>query len=296
MQSAALKYKLIKKIKDERFDVDQIGDYELMLHVGPRDLQVGVVDSLENKMLLLEDFVFPSLSSQDELQQMLEQLFDDHHLLKAAFWKKVKVSVKNNRFVQVPQALFLEEAKEEYLRFNARIDGEQDTVQSVATPGSGSVTVFTLPKELEQWFNNLYPSRNLVFLHQSAALIEGVTRISETRDDNPLYLYVDRFKLHILSAQRGKLVYYNQFVIKQFAEYVRYIMLVMKTLNFSQEKSPVILWGYIGQNSAHYNEFCKYIRNVVFGNRPKHLKFGYMFDELQDHHFFDLYSMHLVGR
>ena len=63
MQSAALNYKLIKKIKDERFDVDKINQYNLMIHVGARDLQVGVVDSVENKMLLLEDFVFPSLSS-----------------------------------------------------------------------------------------------------------------------------------------------------------------------------------------------------------------------------------------
>lgn len=295
MQSAALKYKLIKKIKDERFDVDQISNYELLLHVGPRDLQVGVVDSVEGKMLLLEDFVFPSLSSQDELQLVLEQLFDEHHLLKAAFWKTVKVAIKNNRFVQVPDVLFLEEAKEEYLRFNARIDGERDSVQSVTNPRRGATTVFTVPKEQEEWFKKTYPTPNLVFLHQSAALIEGVARVSETRNDNPLYIYVDRFKLHILSARQGKLVYYNQFIIKQFAEYVKYIMLVMKTLNFSQEKSPVVLWGYVGKNSAHYNEFCKYIRNVVFGYRPKHLKFGYMFDELQDHHFFDLYGMHLIG-
>jgi hypothetical protein len=106
---------------------------------------------------------------------------------------------------------------------------------------------------------------------------------------------VDRFKLHILSARQGKLIYYNQFVIRQFSEYVKYIMLVMKTLNFSQENSQIVLWGYVGKNSPHYNEFYKYIKNVVFGYRPKHIKFGYMFDEVQDHHFFDLYSMNLIG-
>jgi hypothetical protein len=72
-------------------------------------------------------------------------------------------------------------------------------------------------------------------------------------------------------------------------------MLVMKTLNMTQQSSQIVLWGYIGKNSPHYNEFYKYINNVVFGYRPKHLKFGYMFDEVQDHHFFDLFSMHLVG-
>ncbi|HET9487897.1 MAG TPA: DUF3822 family protein [Chryseosolibacter sp.] len=295
MQPTALNYKLIKKIKDERFDVDHINQYTLLLHVGPRDLQVGVVDSTESKMLLLEDFVFPSLSSQEELLEILEQLFDEHALLKAAFWRKVKVSIKNNKFVQVPEALFVEESQAEYLRFNARVDEDNEYVQSVLNPKSRAVTVFTFPKVLRDWFTTLYPGTNLTFLHQSAVLIEGITRVSELRKDNPLYIYVDRFRLHIVSARQGQLIYYNQFVIKQFSEYVKYIMLVMKTLNYSQENSQVVLWGYIGKNSPHYNEFYKYIKNVVFGYRPKHLKFGYLFDEVQDHHFFDLYCMHLIG-
>jgi hypothetical protein len=294
LPSEALKYKLIRKIKDERFDVDLINQYNLMIHVGSRDLQVGVVDPSQEKMLWLEDFVFPSLSSNEELLGTLEQLFDDHQLLKAAFWKSVKVSIKNNKFVQVPDVLYVDESKAEYLQFNASMDAEKECVETVTNRQSKAATVFTFPKELKDWFTKLYPSTNLLFLHQSAVLIEGITRISEFRKDYPLYIFVDRFRLHILAARQGKLIYYNQFVIRQFSEYVKYIMLVMKTLNFDQEKSQIVLWGYIGKNSPHYNEFYKYIQNVVFGYRPKYLKFGYHFDEIQDHHFFDLYSMHLL--
>ena len=295
MQSAALNYKLIKKIKDERFDVDLINRYDLLINIGSRDLQIGVIDAAEERMLLLEDFVFPSLSSQDELLQVLEQLFDDHALLKAAFWKTVKISIKNNKFVQVPEVLFVEESKEEYLRFNAQINSEKEEVISVVNKQANAVTVFAVARDLKDWMKTLYPGTNVVFVHQSAVLIECITHISKNRVDNPIYIYVDRFKLHIVYASKGKLVYYNQFVIKQFAEYIKYIMLVLKTLNLSQESSQVVLWGYIGKNSPHYNEFYKYINNVAFGHRPKHLKFGYMFDEVQDHHFFDLYGMHLVG-
>lgn len=295
MQSAALNYKLIKKIKDERFDVDHIDQYILLIHVGTRDLQVGVVNSADNRMLLLEDFVFPSLSSHNELHQILEQLFDEHSLLKAGFWKKIKISIKNNKFVQVPEALFVEESQSEYLRFNAQVDSANEEVLSVINPRSKAATVFTFPRDLKDWFISLYPESRPIFLHQSAVLIEGVTRVSEHRNDLPLYIFVDRFRLHILYAKQGKLIYYNQFLIKQFSEYIKYIMLVMKTLNLRQESSQIVLWGYIGKNSPHYNEFYKYIKNVVFGHRPKHVKFGYMFDEVQEHHFFDLYSMMLVG-
>ena len=68
----------------------------------------------------------------------------------------------------------------------------------------------------------------------------------------------------------------------------------MKAMGMDQATSRVVLWGYIGNNSPHYQEFIKFVRNVSFGARPKHLKFGYLFDEMQDHHFFDLYSLSLL--
>jgi hypothetical protein len=67
----------------------------------------------------------------------------------------------------------------------------------------------------------------------------------------------------------------------------------MKSMNMDQQRSEVVLWGYIGKNSPHYLEFEKYIQNVSFGGRLPNLKFGYMFDEVQEHHFFDLFSLSL---
>ncbi|HYC83996.1 MAG TPA: DUF3822 family protein [Chryseosolibacter sp.] len=290
-----LNYKLIKKIKDDRFDEDNISQYYLLINVGTKDLQVAVIEPAEGRVILVEDYVFPSLSSQDELMHVLEVLFDSHAFLKAAFWKSIKICIKNNKFVQVPAVLFLEDSGAEYLRYNATIDPETEDVIFVDNPRTQAVTVFSMQKDLVAWLKSLYPNNPPVFMHQSAALIEGVTLFSMQRKENYLYVYVDRFKLHILACNEGKLLYYNHFVIKQFSDYIRYIMLVMKSLNQDQRSSRVMLWGYIGKNSPHYHEFYKYINNVVFGHRPAYLKFGYMFDEIQDHHFFDLYSMHLLG-
>jgi hypothetical protein len=295
LQTAALNYKLIKKIKDERFDEDLIHQYQLLINVGFRDLQIGVVEDQENRMLLLEDYVFPSLSSSEELLRILDELFDAHPFLRAAFWKGVKISFKNNKFVQVPEALYLEEAKSEYLRFNAYIE-EDEEVHSILNPKTKAVTVFAVSAELVRWILQLYPEEKVTFMHQSAVLIETLTTFSTYKKDNSLYIYVDRFKLHILSCKNGNLLYYNQFSIKQFSDYIKYIMLVLKSLNLSQQNSQVVLWGYIGKNSPHYNEFYKYINNVIFGHRPKFLTFGYMFDEVQDHHFFDLYGIQLLHR
>lgn len=295
MQTASITYKLIKKIKDERFDEELIHQYHLLIAISTRDVQVVIVDPRENRVLLLEDYVLPALESHKELLHLLVQLFDAHALLRAGFWKKIKVSVKNQKFVQVPQALFVEECLADYLKFNAQIDSDEECVTAIANPKADAMTVFALNKDLRDWLLSIYPTNPPIFVHQSAALIEGVLKFSENRTDDPLYIYVDRFKLHILSCSNGKLIYYNQFVIKQFSDYVKYIMLVMKSLNLNQSTSQVILWGYIGKNSPHYQEFYKYISNVTFGDVPSYLQFGYMFDEVQEHHFFDAYSIHLLG-
>lgn len=291
MQSIAA-FKLIKKIKDERFEEDNIHGYTLLLNVGPRDVQVGVVDSNESRLLYLEDYVLPSVSSSDDLIYTLEQLFDYHAFIRAGFWKQIKISLKNQKLVQVPQALFEESVAPNYLNLNAQPSPAEETY-FVSMQRSEAVTVFAIQKELKAWVEQKYPQKQFILLHQSAALIEGIMRVAEKRTDNPLYLYVDRFKLHIISANQGKLIYYNQFNILSFQDYIRYIMLVMKTLNMDQKTSKVVMWGYIGKNSPHYHEFYKYIQNVSFGERPDNLKFGYMFDEVQDHHFIDLYSIDL---
>jgi hypothetical protein len=294
LQTTALQYKLIRKIKDERFDEEYLHQYHLLINIGTRDFQLLVINPDENSVLLLEDFVLPNLTSHEELLHLLDQLFDSHALLKAGFWKKIKISFKNQKFVQVPLALFAEEALTEYVKFNAHIDPLKEDFIASGNTLAKAVTVFAVNKDLKSWIDGVYPNNPPIFTHQSAALIEGVMNYAKNRNDNPLYIYVDRFKLHILACKGQKLIYYNQFAIKQFSDYVKYIMLVMKSLSMDQHNSQVVLWGYIGKNSPHYHEFYKYINNVTFGTRPEKLKFSYIFDEVQEHHFFDLYSLHLI--
>lgn len=293
MQTATLGYKLIRKIKDEKFDEENLHQYSLLIQLGARDFQACVVDD-SNRVLLLEDYVFNDVGSPEEQVAIVKELYDAHPLLMAGFWKKVTFSIKSNKFVQVPGQLFVETSAAEYLKFNARIEPDKDQILFCRNATLDSITVYVAPKPLYDWLTTIYKNASLKFIHQSTALIEGVLNVAKKQKDTPLYLYVDRFKMHILAAKSGQLIYYNQFPIKHFADYVKYIMLVLTALGMDQQTSQVVMWGYIGKNSPHYHEFIKYIRNVNFGDRPRDLSFGYLFDELQEHHFFDLYSIHLL--
>ena len=289
------RHKLIKKLKDEKFDEEKLHQYILLAQIGAKDFQTAVVDSVDNRLIFFEDYVFSEINSQEELLVAVRGLFESHEYISAGFWKEVRLSIKNNKFIHVPGSLFMEDAAAEYLKFNAVVDLQKETILSCRNSSTDAVTVYAVHTDLIEWLKQIYTRTTLHLFHQSTALIEGVLTSARSRTTQPLYVYVDRFKLHILFIKDNKLVYYNQFLIKQFADYVKYIMLVIRAMGLNQETSPVLLWGYIGKNSPHYQEFVKYVRNVSFGERPQHIKFGYIFDEVQEHHFYDLFSVSLLS-
>jgi hypothetical protein len=258
-QSTTIGYKLIKKIKDDRFDEENIHQYDLLVQLSIRDFQIGIVDCSDGRILFFEDYVLGDLSSHQELLDLFQTLFESHPILQAGFWHSVKVSFKNSKFVQVPNSLFVKEAAPDYLKFNATIDQGKEEIIYCENKSIGAVTIFAVQSDLLSWLNRIYSNSTIHLVHQSTALIEGALQFSEQASNNRLYIYVDRFKLHILSIENKKLIYYNQFAIKQFSDYVKYIMLVMKGLGMNQQTSEIVLWGYISNNSPHYLEFVKYI-------------------------------------
>ena len=293
MSATTVSYKLVKKVKDSKFDVEDLHHYALSIQIGTRDFQLLVTDSRDNRVLLLEDFILSSITSYKGLTESLEEIFDEHHLLRAGFWKKIKVSFKNNKFALVPASLFDKSSMIDYVRINANVDPERDELMYYKHINCDAVNVFAVNKTLHNWVKQAYATKKIECVHQSSNIIEGIMSQVKHYQENNIFLYVDRFKLHIIATKNRKLQYYNQFVIKQFSDYIKYIMTAMKGLDHDQRETSVVLWGYIGKKSPHYQEFAKYIGNLSFGDRPDFLKFGYFFDEVQDHHFFDLYGLQI---
>jgi hypothetical protein len=293
LKAAKKEYKLFKKIKEDKFEVDQLHHYDLNLLLGNRDLQIAVIDKRDNRCLIVEDFIISSIDSYSKLVDIFEHIFDDHHLLKAGFWSTVKVGIKGNKFALVPESLFNPDSIFDYLKFNCKINKEYDKLMYFKHAKSAAVNTFAIDSRLYNWLESLYTKNKICYFHQSSALIEGVLKQLKNYPSDSIFVYVDRFKLHIITSKNNQLEYYNQFYIKQFADYIKYIMTVMKGLNRNPHNTNVVLWGYLGKQSKHYNEFAKYIKNISFGERPKSLKYGYPFDEIEDHHYFDLYNVHL---
>ena len=289
----ASNYKLIKQIKDKDFDVDKLHQYSLSIQIGPRDFQLLVVNTSNNQCLLLEDFGLAKIESYPQLVETLKIIFENHHVLSAGFWKSVKISIKNSKYSFVPATLFDKNALDNYLQINCKVNKKIEELIYFKHINCDVVNIFAINNRILNWISKAYPNINVLYTHQASTLIEGVLKASKEYSEDTLFIYVDRFRLHLITTENNNLRYYNQFPINNFADYMKYIMLVLKGLGHHQKSTKVVIWGYIGKQSPHFHEFSKFIQNLSLGDRPTYLKYGYQFDEIEDHQYTDLYASYL---
>ncbi len=51
-------FRLLKKIKDPKFEIDRLEFYSLSLYIGQKDFQILITDHETGYVVLLEDYVF----------------------------------------------------------------------------------------------------------------------------------------------------------------------------------------------------------------------------------------------
>ena len=188
---------------------------------------------------------------------------------------------------------FVKESAGDYLLFNSEIKKGLESITYYKHIGSDAVNVFAYDQKLVTWIQSLYPKKKIQIIQQGSALIEGVLRYDDHTHEKSMFCLYDAGILHIVVTKDQKLYYYNQFAVRKSNDFLKYIMLVFKEIGLSQKSTKVLVWGNIKPKSPQIEILRKYIKNISFGSKPSYLKFGYHFDEIMDHQYFDVFSIFL---
>ena len=293
MSITTAQYKLRQKVKDNKFSIEKLENYNLLLQAGEREFQLIVVDSQSHRCLLLEHYDLFGTETEESYLSTLESLFRDHHLLMAGFWNGVKLSVKNQKFCLVPASLFDKDKLGSYLRLSCKTDELKDRLFYYKHVKNSAVTVFAANARLIDWLNERYPNLGIQVLHHTSALTEGLLNYNDLSSQQDVFLLLENNMLSIVVINDHKLEYCNLFHCQNEQELVRYVLLLFQQLKLDRNHTKTVLWGNIDVKSSWFTELYPYIRNLSFGTRPKFVNFSYMFDEVQDHRFFDLYSIYV---
>lgn len=286
-------YKLNKRIKDDTFNTELISDYNLHLQINSNLFRVCVTDSEKNRCMLLEDYQLSSVLFPEQLIEQLELIYEDHTTLKAGFWRSIRLAVKNTSFSLIPESLFDKQFLKEYLNLNCALKEEPiEEILFYKQDSTSAVNIFSADKKVMDWFSSVYPQKSVKFVHHTSPMIEGVMKNYPQKDQKSMFIQVEDNYLTILVTRHKTLEFCNTFYFTTPDDFVYYIMFVYEQLQLNPDYNHLTIWGEIVPDSAIYNKLFKYIRNISFGQKPNSIYFGYHFDEIMDHRFFDLYSMH----
>ncbi len=286
-------YKLVQRVKDPKFSIDELEHYSLTMQVGIRDIQFAVTDTQDNQCMGLEDYKLEGVKTVNGRLRLIKQILDNHEYLTAGFWRDVKLSLKTHKFSLVPSNMFVQEAAADYLAVNSEIKTSFEDVAYYKQISMDTVNIFAAETKLCKWIESIYKRKKVHVIHQGSALIEGIFKHQDHIQEKGMYCYIDRGIMHIIVTEEGKLLFYNQFAVRKKEDFLKYIMLVFNEMKLDSKKSQLLIWGFINPNSDEMTLLKKYIRNVSFGSKPSFLKFTHQYDEIQDHKYFDVLSGYL---
>jgi hypothetical protein len=290
----AIQHRLNKKVKDDKFTPEEIGRYNLSLQLNTTIFRICVTDSASNRCLLVEDYSFDAILYPEQLIEQLTLIYDTHEVLKAGYWKSIRVAIKEMDFSLIPKSLFDKHYVKDYLKINTGRDLNDDQdVMYYSQKSTDTISIFATDKKIMDWFSAQYPGKLITFVHHTTPFIEGILYDKKAEADKAVYMHVENnfFTIVVKNNSKG-LEFCNSFYFSTPEDFVYFTMFVYHQLSLNPEKVPVTIFGEITHESELFRKLYKYIRNINFGDKPSSLSFSYQFDEIFDHKFFDLYSMH----
>ncbi|MFB9862701.1 DUF3822 family protein [Rufibacter immobilis] len=285
-------FRQTQRVVDDAFDFSQCASAHLYISFGAHRIRIGILDVPHNKFVALEDYEAERPCTVEQAIAALEQLSHTNPLLQEKKWQQVRIGIKNQQFTLIPETLFDQNAREEYLRLNAVVEQDQETVYHYEHPRLELVNVFTAPASLQAWTQRHFPQTRVEFVHQTSALMEGFLHMAERSNRPQLYVYVDKNYVTLVVLQGLKLEFCNSFYFTTAEDFIYYVLFVLQEKKMNPDQDKVLVWGELLLDSELHEVLRRYIRFVQFGKKPTGVGFSYRFETLFNHRNFDLYSLH----
>ncbi len=287
-------YKLDTYIKSDKFDVEDMSYYQLCISLSREHFRFCAINTLDHQCLLLQEYRFFTRLDTDELLSTLNRVYDNDMFLKANFWKGISIIQKEQPFTLVPQALFEASAPERYLQL---VKPKTDKEYLVSNPQERleAVSLSYVDVKVKQWFAQTYPMRDIQFVHQTTAFLEGIYQKFPHSEGTSSHIFVENNHFMMAIIREGELEFCNVFSYRDANDFIYYALFVFDELRLSRENSPLYIYGNVDPISAIYQKLQTYFGAVeLLTENPEWINFEYLFEDIPNYHYFDLYSLYLL--
>ena len=262
----------------------------MLLQIGINDIQVAVQDKQKNKYIALEKYSISNAYNFEAVADLFDTLLKESKLINHKFQSVIGIIV-NNLSTLVPNALYEDDRKKMYLKFNTSLEGNEfivvDEIRSL-----DAKNVFALPFSIKAKLDSQY--NNIKYHHASSTLIDTLVASNKNQTGKKLYVHVQETHFETLVMEGKNLIFYNTFNYHSPEDFIYYLLFAFEQLQLNPEKIETILLGEIEKSSAVYAVVQKYIRTLKFAERTVDADYSYQLQTLPKHFYFTLFNSYLA--
>ncbi|MCX6290724.1 MAG: DUF3822 family protein [Bacteroidetes bacterium] len=274
---------------DESLEMTGGAGCDLFASVSPSEIALTLFDKKKNRFQALEVFQQTSSLQDEILVKWLSEISGKSTILNNYEASTVHVEMVSELTTLVPSAIFKKEDQEKFFRFN--FNKPDLVIHSEPVKGFDAVNVFAVPQVIGLAVDEIF--RQPFFHHHSTSLLEGVHLSFKKVNEKTLVLHGRSGFVDVVVAEKGKLLFFNSFGFKTSEDLVYYIMFICDRLQLNPENILTSVSGKPDQGQGTYDLLYKYIRNLSRIRRPDVFEFSYVFREIPEHDYFDLFSLAL---
>lgn len=214
----------------------------------------------DSKTLFFYEEIFSGSRTPEELLFEVNKIIKQKEALTVAF-NTVSIVYATDCYTLVPSALFDPSKAVEYLKFNAKILGN-DFIAHDTVSVADVVVVYVPFVNINNYFFERFGS--FQYYHAAAVLLEKILKKERHSLLPKVYLHIQKDHFDCIVVKDGALELCNSYPFRTAEDFIYYVLFAMEQLQLSTETTQVFLFGKIKKNDPLYSGVYTYIRNIAF--------------------------------
>lgn len=273
-------------LKDETLLNEALGEYSLAIQLGNDFILFCILEHKRKKFLFLETYQFQGETDMAIITEYAKKVIKKSALLQSSF-RNVIISYVNQKSTLIPLPLYSEDHKIDYFRINHNLEKgmglHTDKIQILE-----AINIYAIQDVVEHNMRQLFPVARIN--HFSTALIESFLLKYKNHTEKTAIVHVQLSSFEIIVVHGKNLNFYNSFAIKTPEDFVYYILFVFDQLKLNPDSIDLVLCGQIIRNSELFSLLSQYVRNIRFEPRDESCDYSYVFEEIPQHFYYNLFN------
>ncbi|MDR0430777.1 MAG: DUF3822 family protein [Tannerellaceae bacterium] len=221
----------------DTFTIDNSEKYIMSIRLCPDGLSFSAYNPLEAQSFLYRKVEFdrslPYTTS-------LKELFFENECL-VWNYKRTYVLVATSRYTMIPENIFQEKKKEDFLSFN--FTACEKRILSDSVENNKTKVVYDIDEEIYEFCSRSLT--NPIYIHNTTPQLVVLQKQSQSERYKHLFVVIRENMVDISCFSEGKLLFVNTFAYEQFDDLLYFILYVWRQIGLDQLHDYLSLAGEV---------------------------------------------------